>query len=336
MKKKVLEMSKPRVSVFPIYGHILSILPEKMTEPWIYNTFIQLRYLDVEHILFFDQYRSLVDGCPYINRNTIARKHIVSKYKNIVNYSEQMILENNYIFFHIDRYHIPFFDEYNKEHIWHELLIFGFSREEQIFYCADNGADGKYTHFFCTYEELAAAYSGISGLRFLMDVHTLELVKWWSDEDELIRMAQIFSLLEGYFCSKANVVFSEPFLLITYGIDAQYKVLEDVRESHDYIDIRAICLLLEHKVLMKERFQYISHMQEADVLTQGIKFYEELQKKYQVLRNMILKCNLNHNSSEEVKNISKRFEDAIKLEEEFRDNNFENIKKFFESYRKEK
>lgn len=334
MIKKILDMNIPRISVFPIYGYILSILPKEKTEPWIYNIFIQLRYLDNEHILFFEQYRSLIDGCPYINRNTIERTQIDRNYKCIIDYIEDMISQDKYIFLHIDRFYISFFEEHNQKHVWHELLVFGYDKKEKLFYCADNGDDGKYTHFICEYKEFLAAYNGISGLRFQMDVHTLELVKWWNEEDENIRMNQIFFLLEGYYFSKANIVFSEPFTSITYGFNSHYKVLDDVSNGQDYIDFRAVCLLVEHKLLMKERFQYIYNLQNAQVLQDGIDFYEKLCKRYRILLNIILKYNLYHSSSRERNNILEHFKESIELEEKFIKEKFDKIKVFFERYRK--
>lgn len=332
--KKILNMSEPKISIFPIYGFVLSILPEDKAEPWIYNAFIQLRYLDCEHVLFFEMYRSLIDGCPYINRTTIERKQIEKYYDDIFLFIENMIFDNKYIFFHVDRYYLSFFNEYHKNHIWHELLIFGFDKKNNIFYCADNGPDGKFCHFTCSYQEFLEAYNGIDSLRVHMDTHILEVVNWWNEEDDFLRMDQIYSLLEAYYYSRANIVFSEPFRSVTYGLNAHYKVLEDVKESQDLIDVRAICLLLEHKKMMKERFRYIYNFQSIAIWRECFEFYEQLQKKYQVLRNMMLKYNLLNSGSLEINDIVNAFRTNIELEEKFRDDNFAILKERFELCRK--
>ena len=103
---KELEIQKPYISSFPIYGDLFSILEQtEHVKNWMCNNFIQLKYVDP--VIFFESYRSLMYDCPHIATSCITRDLIRKiwdgDFRKLVKY---VIGTDRYLFAYVDRKYI--------------------------------------------------------------------------------------------------------------------------------------------------------------------------------------------------------------------------------------
>ncbi len=155
--KKILVTDVARINTFPIYGMVTSLISNNEEYmQWIYNNFIQLRYLVNDHVLMFEQYRSILFSCPYISTEVIDCKTVEEEYSSYVEFAKKCILQEGYLFIYCDRYYISEFWN-NRQHDIHELFVVGFCDEQNTFYCWDNASDGKYKQFEVSYNEFEEA-----------------------------------------------------------------------------------------------------------------------------------------------------------------------------------
>lgn len=285
-----LDLKKPLIGSYCVYAFIFSLMPEgEEAIHWLCNNFIQIRYIPGVNIIFFEQYRSLVDTCPYLTHFSCSREIIKNEFHDFHNYVEKIIQQEHYVFLYIDRYHISIYNEYHKEHNFHEISIYGFDEKEKIYYCADNIGDGRFTTFECSYDEFETAYEAVHDVPYKENVHLLRLGKWWDLEDEPIRMDRIVKLLDDYVNSDYTNNTLEPIFDMKYGFNAHYEILHDLEEGHKQgdMDIRSICTLYEQKKLMTIRFKYLYEKEGKEVYKMLAEFFEGLEKEYYKIRNTI-------------------------------------------------
>ncbi|MBP3325591.1 MAG: hypothetical protein J6L77_04120 [Coprococcus sp.] len=285
-----LNLKKPLVGSFPVYSDVFALMPDgEEALHWLCNNFIQIRYFTTVSVIFFEQYRSLLDTCPFLTHFSCSREIIKNEFHDIHNYAEKMIRQEHYVFLYVDRYYISGYEEYKVEHHLHEILLYGFDEKEKIYYCADNIGDGRFGTLECKYEEFEAAYDAIHDVPFHQNVHLLRLGKWWDVKDEPIRMERIVTLLDDYVNSYYMNNPQEPFTEMKYGFNIHYEILHDLEEEHRHgdMDVRAMCTLYEQKQLMTIRFKYLYEKDPKEVYKILAEFFEGLEKEYYIIRNCI-------------------------------------------------
>lgn len=330
LNKKILSMCEPKINTFPIYGDVFSVLPVETDErllSWVYNNFIQLRYLPSMHILFFEQYRSILDSCPYLSRVTVRREMIHKNYGGLHGFLREMIDMDQYVFLYVDRYFLPVYSAYQKKHINHEFFIYGYDEEKQIYYCSDNDQSGKYCRFTCTFEEVLAAYEGVMGSTYHTNVHAFGIEMWWSKEYEPLKEKQIFALLDDYVNSRDVRNFTEPFSNLRCGFGVHQDVLRDIETADNNLDVRSMYLLLEHKKLMAERFAYMYKETGRDVYEKVSLFYNDISENYNSLMIKMVKYNMRMKQSL-LEIIVTDFKELIKQEKQYFETLNEIMKEF--------
>lgn len=283
-----LNLKKPLVGSYSVYSIVFSLMPEgEEGIHWICNNFIQLRYFLNFGIVFMEQYKSLLDTCPYLTHFTCSREIIEEEFHGLHNYAERMLEKEHYLFMYVDRFYISKYEGYQKRHELHEIVIYGFDEKRRIYYCADNIGDGRFGTYECSYDEFKEAYDALHELPIHQNVHLLKLGRWWAKSDEPIRIERIVTLLDDYVNSIYTQNALEPFTSMKYGFNIHYDVLHDLEKAHEEkdMDIRAICTLYEHKQLMAMRFKYLYEQDGKEVYKMLAEFFEGLEKEYYLIRN---------------------------------------------------
>ncbi|WP_029501825.1 hypothetical protein [Lachnoclostridium phytofermentans] len=291
MEQKILQTKKPSITCYTAYGLLFSVLPESMI-PWIHNNFIQLRYSKGWNIVTFDNHHLFLSHCPSISFRTIP-KYIITE--GFLGNIKQLIIEainaNEYVFMYVDRFYIKeaqWF--YQKKHMEHEVFIYGYDLGKDVVYLADNLQNGKFVFVECPFSEIEQSYRSIdSRYDFMTDVGVLSVNP---EVKSYINVKQIADGLERYIESKEtfDVRYEQP-------CDFGFHVIEIVRDkflkcSNGDVDFRPFHLLYEHKLLMKQRVEYL---QENGYLVEGcvkLSDFGELESDYYTLRNTVMKYNL--------------------------------------------
>ena len=161
----VLPTNYPIATSFPYLTHILAIIqdiPNSIT--WYINHMIQLQINYDEtfsssnlSITFGDQINAFIK-CPFIKTEildkTFLRRNNISIYDFIVD----CINNNKYICMPLDWFYLSCSTHYQKAHIEHEVLIYGYDKNSHDIYVADFFQDGTYSFCQCKLKELIYAY----------------------------------------------------------------------------------------------------------------------------------------------------------------------------------
>jgi len=289
MKKK-LSINTPIVNTYTSYGAIFSILPQSAF-PWIMNNFIQLNFVYNWDMATFDYHRMFMSNCPSIGFYEETGKTLSSRGENGLKDAIVMGIEREeYLFIYADRFFLKVAEEYQKEHMPHEIFIYGYDLTENIVYVADNLLYGKFIFTTCSFEELTEAYSNIN-LEYEF-MHTIRYLKVHENTYCKLNINQIMRGLDSYLNSYESFDIVGNDSKVDYGVSVYDTILNIIAHANgEGVDIRFFHLLYEHKLLMEMRVRYLI---EHNYISQGeidIEEFEKLKITVFTLRNMVLKYN---------------------------------------------
>jgi hypothetical protein len=300
MTKVVLPVHDTIINTFNLYGSITSMISNNgHCFQWIYNNFIQIRYVYDWDTFFFDNHHLLMDNCPWINHHVIPKFFIESKWDSIAEFIIDSLDKGNYVYLYVDRFHLSAsVSSFNKNSNLHEIFIYGYDIIAKEFLVADNLAYGKYIRTVCTFEEIEQGYAAINSdnfsfinpnSHFFLNVHLLSL----KEENEYsINIPQIAESINNYLDSalSVDVSFKEKALFGQKSI--YYSVDRFVNQKPNSLDIRAFHLFWEHKKLMFDRIHYLikeNYLSDCQCLLEK---YRNIRDTFETIRNMALKYNV--------------------------------------------
>ncbi|RAI89552.1 hypothetical protein DET54_11420 [Paenibacillus pabuli] len=287
---KTLRMNnEPYINTYNIYGTTCSIAShDSRIWPWIYNNFIQIRYVPDWNSYFFDNHHLIFDTCPLYSKYRIPRSMLQMKWNSIKEFIIESIDLNLYVYLYIDRFHLSVSKSYKKNrNSLHEILIYGYDSDQEIFYVADNLLEGKYIRTECTYNEIELGYMGVySDNDFFTSVTLLEK----RDEDFTFRVKQVKDLLQNYLTSKetSDLAFKEERI---FGFEA-WKSFYTNLIANQVIDRRAFHFFWEHKKVMTDRVRYLidnEYIHKNYVNEALYAEFKKLEKNALIIRNLALK-----------------------------------------------
>lgn len=293
-------MKPPIISTYNIYGTVSAIRGDDPSAYiWLYNNFIQIRYVHDWDYFVFDNHNLLFDNCPYIQHYIISQELLRQSWKGSIKDFITQNLENEcYIYMCINRAKMSAYSE--VENYYHEILVFGY--DEDTVYFADNVPDsmrmnindfftgGKYGQASCSFSELEESYWDMKNVgAYFTNIH---LLGKRLEEHYKLDLEQIIIQLKAYLYSFRTVdMFTTETL--EFGMNAIYYKLNLAKDNKvdnkELFDIRAFHLFKQHKSLMKERLKYLI---EHHYLENGEEFldaYIVLEKNYERLLSAYIK-----------------------------------------------
>lgn len=283
--KKILKMSYPHIETFPMYANILSILEGNgIGEQWILNNFIETYNNDTD-LVFYDYNYYM---CPYLNIEMISKKFLEKKDLNITDTIIENIEDNKYAYFIVNTAYIPAYR--SQQGYPHDMFVYGYSNEENLFYIADCFAGGRYAYKTCTFRELEMAVSKISGDNELWFNGCLYFISLM-EADYIFSHSRVVRSMQDYLQGKPvtcwncdNLHGRSDIDKWKFGIDT-YEFLNE-KVSTLNVDIsranQIFTLLWDHKKQMCRIIEYLKLEKFYDDMT-------ELMEKAKILRNLYLK-----------------------------------------------
>lgn len=313
-----LPMYNPIINTYNIYGSISSILSiDEKLMPWMYDNFIQIKYVYEWDSYFFDNHHILMDNIPWINHHLIPRDILTKKWDSLKDFVVESLNSGYYVYLFVDRFHVSVSEQYRKVKLWHEIFIYGYDEDKQEFLIADNLAHGKYIKTVCPTVEIEKAYFNVvSENQFFQNVHLLSK----NEKGEYpLKIHQIIESIYRYLHSfiSMDLSFKEESL---FGLKAVQYSIEKEKSKLDScipikLDKRAFHLFWEHKKLMHRRLRYLMNMLILKQNDEMLQCYEKIVDCHELLRNMVLKFNLK-NDRDLFFRIEKRLAVSIQLETE--------------------
>ncbi len=304
---------KIREPIIHGFGHqcavysILSAYPE--TEPWLNCNYIQiftlrnlhtavnrLGTLDFCYHYYGDFNLYEMKANPWLKFMSIPIDMIKSRWYSKLDFVKECIKKGYYVFLVLD--HAAYRER--KETFYHNAMIWGYDDDTETVYVADNNSVGKFAFEEISYTDFELA-SDVPEEEFGVGDHIgqtdgVYFFKVVVDQDKHVCGTNHLMQM-GKLCYELEQYLDPPIILpdYTYGIDC-YKELEEyyldvARKRYEYCDIRAMCSLLDHKVLMTRRLRYL-YKNGYLIRDYENKYYETVEKKTLILRNLLIKENV--------------------------------------------
>ncbi|OBZ14196.1 hypothetical protein A8L34_09555 [Bacillus sp. FJAT-27264] len=312
-----LQIQFPIITTYPQQTNVISIAsPHEEFYPWFHSNLIQLKCNNILNRLDLLIYPDNIQRvCPLLDYQVLTRKTLQNWFPDIVGFVMKCV--DDELFFHatLNSYYISSYSKfYNQYHRFHEILIYGYNSELEVFYGADFFNYGKYEFHKIPFFEFEMAYKTID-LRndgeFSLE-HGSTNLNFHLSEIELLRFKprSHFHKKEPYQLDVGNIIDLLGDYLQSSNTSRKYTVFENVSNGiygfriYDclldhtegvytgelkYMDIRSFHILYEHKKCMSLRFKYLSTNSKLSHLERYLERLGEIEKQSMVLSNLTLR-----------------------------------------------
>ena len=308
--KKILKVTYPSVTSWTWHANLFAMI-ESMPEEqdWIYSNYIQVHcHLDERReglfFEFFPTYASIL-ACPLVHNQYIDRTFIENRWSGWKNFLIDCIDNDYYIYGVCNEKYLHHF----QENFYHELFIFGYDLNENIFYCADFtfSNSGKYTFTQKPIEQVCRGFADVPDqedyllcgeggiiLSRLSPVkekpYKIEVPYLKRNLTEYLEGRNSFKHYSVLYNTEPKQNNIEDKRNRAFGIDVYDVFTAYLSEFHDdfHPDYRAFHNLYEHKKLMVKRIEYL---EKNHLIHQNInkEIYLKVENLSQILYLMIIK-----------------------------------------------
>ncbi|MFR2755408.1 MAG: hypothetical protein ACLTC0_07435 [Eisenbergiella massiliensis] len=321
---KILPVKYPRITCHQSFGSLLSILEcIDDTEEWIYTNFIIMEafsyiggYAKGSVELVINPAYDFSTCCPWFWKSELSSDTINAFDSDIIEFIIKCIDTDNYVLLFVDE--SKFSCVNSKEPLFHDIFIYGYSREKKVFYTADlTFKYGRYEYVMIKFSEMSEAYS--SAIRAGKNLNLEGAVKLWHIKDgasfnldtSLIK-DELLEYLNGYSYSNryTRVYWQAP---LNYAGINVYKFLKDNLDTFGML--KCLHNLYDHKKLMLERVNYLRAKGYISADDELCNEFDLLVKESQRASNLYVKYTITDNNSilERISDILTKIEYKEKL-----------------------
>ncbi|MCE3199478.1 hypothetical protein [Paenibacillus sonchi] len=274
MNKK-LTVSAPYITTYPPYANIFSMIGScKNSMNWFYNNFVDLKIED--DTIFFAEHPTLFGSCPWLSIEKLTREQIQLKWDSFVHFVIDCIDAGCYLDLTLDQSQIPNAKR-TKSPFFHETLIFGYNRSQELIYIADNFGRGVYQTTECTFLEISRAYAYFKPDSYL-GINKISV----TEIDYNFDLEFVMKSMSSYMKYRLNSIHDASDVYSFWN----NKIIR--YSERNTLDIRDFHLLWSHKKCMLDRLDY---MRENGHLDKERKYddYIEIVKQSLIQLNFALK-----------------------------------------------
>ena len=295
---KKLPLADPLIHVYPHHANLNAILLTSEYElPMVFNNYIPLIYdKEIERMDFLTGYdiEAHIMSYPLCMNHAVSRELAEHCQKDITEFLETCIEEDYYIHCLVDTYYIHAYEEtYGASHFMHNILLYGYDGQNQMFYVADCFTEGKYSFAEISYEEFKRGFA-ISGFDWLEGIRLIKKreaphIAIWYDIPHL--KEQIAYYTEGIYVP--SPVYVERKLVpedsrYAYGISVYDETAAYIRLIHEEqrnFDVRILYVLYDHAKLM-------AYMAKQLCLRGQLNHADEIHRLFCRLKDMLYELNI--------------------------------------------
>lgn len=335
--EKRLEIAfPPPITSYLPYSVITSIITaQENSLNWIYNNFIQIYHKGIGKVDYYPNSDFAYNDKIILNSNELTQNNYKLNIDNIIDDIKFWIDNNNYIVFYLIESYVPGMRFYQKADVVHSEFIFGYNDEKKCVYVMN---------FPCNGEKLAIIELDYESLKKSI-LYTIEYNKKRMKKKDitmkdynkefriiLLRYNDIFQVgyshninldiikkqIDDFLNSNNSSINNSYFTLYQegkWGLDVYEQIYIDFLtqvKDNKKLDFRFMCMLYEHKCIMKDRMNILNDIY-------GIKpLYCEMDEIIRItecFKNLVFKYNITY----DIKIINKfegMFNELKKLEKE--------------------
>ncbi len=306
---KKLKVTYPTITSWQWHATLFSILSDdENAKKWIYSNYIQLRCYNIQEIFTGDDmlFADIMPGssslkeCPYLITSLMTKEQIESYCGNIIDFIIKTIDLNGYVYGVFDEAKILCDTEVDYK-FPHELFIYGYNIDEEIFYVGDFTFKDHYSYTTVSFKDVEKGYEVITaqddhmfkddykGTRGLYVILKNSDTPYYEVDIELIKTT-LREYLNSMDTKNHFRMMRNRFDDTIFGVDVYDRVLSRINsqmsEEEPDFDIRALHLMYDHKVLMLERLKYL-------MVNDYMEYDKEILDEYKtVVVNMLAARNL--------------------------------------------
>lgn len=302
-------IEKPTITSFPSISTTFSILQtHEETRGWIYSNFIQLiHFKNYIHNIggYFLDIKSGIDGihcyplCPFFEYYILNRDIVRNNWNSPTDFFKSMLDQNYYVTFwlnHADLFSWNISLE-DIEHCINPTFIYGYDNNEEKIYTMDYYEDNIYQKKLFDFKVInkAASWSNFTNQE---GYEKIAIIRFRNNIHYDFNLPQVIFSLEDYLncIDSTQKLFYDNSLQYNYGISYYDHLIEQIENEN--LDIRMAHILLDHKILMMERVNYMKSIHLISENFDSIKIkLEELCNKTRILQNKIIKKKLGSNTN---------------------------------------
>lgn len=307
--KVVLPVQYPAITSWQWHATLFSILGEdENAKRWIYSNYIQLRcynipeYTSGDEILLCDMMpgSSAMKECPYLIFSLITKPQIESYCGDVIDFIVKTIDLGGYIYGAFDEARM--ISNVGVDYKFsHELFIYGYNMEEEVFYVGDFTFKDKYAYTTVTFDAVKRGFDVLSagedhvfkddykGTRGLYVIQKNVDSKYY-DIDSILIKRTLEEYLNGEDTKDHFRMMRNRFDDTIFGVNVydalKRRVDKQLHAEEPDFDIRALHIAYDHKVLMLDRLKYL-------MANEVIPFDQAMLDEYaEVVDNMLTARNL--------------------------------------------
>lgn len=204
----------------------------------------------------------------YLSNDILNKNNI-----NIINYIENAIKSDKYLYLCLDEYYIPKRKAYNKYHFYHDVLVYGLDSQNEIFYLCGYDDNMNFNFSECSYSNMKDASPN--------NIELLSINKNYNYNINYdIIKYNINGLINYNEFGRFNSKFYDDRRI--YGLGAVYKLKEYLNQI---IETCSICNLIPFTV-------YYEHLKVVNSIIYSYNMNEHYHKMNLAINNMKILINL--------------------------------------------
>ncbi|MFK4011558.1 cysteine peptidase family C39 domain-containing protein [Bacillus cereus] len=271
--------------------------------PWINSNYIQLcMHKDfltapVPFKFYIFDYAIV----PWLKTQRLDREIFPLMNRSIVDFVKDAIKQDYYVYLNVDEYFIPNRRSYKTQHFSHDLLVFGFEDSKNEFKILGYDHNFKYRTTEVSYSEFKKGFLNLDNIKNCCP--QIYLYKFNKDVKYNFNIEVVIDFLEDYlFCvrtSKRYDSLAEPEDLV-FGLecyDYLQLYLSTLLDSHNQADVRMFHKLLEHKLCMLNRIEFLQEKKYIDIESDIYLKYKDIANQALIAKTLIIKYNMTKNFS---------------------------------------
>ena len=166
---KKLPIVKPMITSWQWHATLFSILSEdENARKWIFSNYIQLRCYNIQEIFTGDDMllmdmmpgSSSLKQCPYLVFSLLKNEQITSYCGNIIDFIIKTIDVHGYVYGVFDEAKILCDADVDYK-FPHEMFIYGYNRDEEVFYVGDFTFNDHYSNNTVSFADIERGYNVI-------------------------------------------------------------------------------------------------------------------------------------------------------------------------------
>ena len=330
--KKILPVSNPLINYIPPVDMIFSLIstdPSRLSNNWLENYIkIEVRepFLKTDNPTMefdgFKDWRSFDKGFSI----GITPKEYIQE--NLIEWIIHSIDIENYCFYDHNTYYVSEYSNYHQYKDRHEIFIYGYDKNKNLFKCLDYFDFRHYTSKWIPFNEIFDAYYRYNELEvedYIGGILTIKLKKYPDTKVNFNKIKyDLITLIENDFIAPK-------FKRVLYGFcyfDELETLITQTEKADGLIDVKFFTFIYSHIYLMQIRCRICFS---AEINEKFEKAFQNLLVRSKNLEMMFLKTSLKFRSLNEGLTLKARktFSENIKyIKKEYRSLIYEIIEYF--------